>query len=77
MTTVLLLLLSRSLACHRLSPSAVPGSTKAAHAAENIAGATVELSAEEIVALEQLAAGVAGERGAAWYMEKTHEAQVK
>jgi aryl-alcohol dehydrogenase-like predicted oxidoreductase len=53
----------------------IPGSTKAAHAAENLAASAIELTDEDADALEDLAARVAGERGAAWYMASVHEAQ--
>jgi len=54
----------------------IPGTTKAPHAAENIRAQDVSLSSEDMAALEALARGVVGERGAPWYMSGTYEAQV-
>lgn len=54
----------------------IPGTTTAAHAVENISAQSVELSAEDMAALEELASSVTGERGNAGYLSATYEGQL-
>jgi aryl-alcohol dehydrogenase-like predicted oxidoreductase len=54
----------------------IPGTTKQAHAAENVAGAKVTLTETELALLETFAARVAGERAYASYVSAAIEGQL-
>jgi aryl-alcohol dehydrogenase-like predicted oxidoreductase len=55
----------------------IPGSTKIAHALENISAQNVTLTPEDMSALENLATQVSGARGNEGYLSATYEGQKK